>query len=398
MEDHRWLIPLAVAPLALRLRLLQPSATVAGFMVGLAVVHSPQQPQHSLMLLVFFAAGSGATKLTARIRKRRGAASTASAAAKQQPAAPPAGRLRRSARARSPSASPAPAATAHVAASDVVDAKRGRSLQQVLAVGLVPALLCLGQEHWHPNWRLSYLSYLAVCAGDTLASEFGSLAARPPLLIITLRPVAAGTDGGISLPGTLASLFGGALVGACSGTVEGVVVGVAAGGAGSLLDSVLGAMLQRPERLAGRPALWKALNCLVNLLSASVVAAVAPLAATHAQLVLPVLGLLLLLLCAATAELSGTAARKILHLGTSVLIVYTDLTSPAHLPGSSSRLLLLALSATVAVAALLSRSWSSSPLHRFEVVPERPAPGIALYAAAVLGVLLIKQPIDCTLG
>eukprot|EP01043_Picozoa_sp_COSAG02_P027313 COSAG02_NODE_1605_length_11721_cov_163.467475_1_plen_402_part_00 len=375
-EDVRWALPLVIAALALRLRLLQPLAAVAGLAVGLCVIYSPQQPAHSLMLLTFFVAGSGSTKLTARLRAKKAAAAAAAAAKVISEAVDGKPRQRRRRRtSRSPSAPPSAAAaawtTTHVKASDASDAKRGRTLAQVLAVGLVPALLCVAQERWHTDWGLCYLCYLAACAGDTLASEFGSLASARPLLVTTLRPVAAGQDGAISLAGTIASLVGGALVGACAGTPAGLLQGIVAGGAGSLLDSVLGALLQRPELLAGKPRLWKSLNCLVNLFSSSAIAAAAPLAAEHARLVLPPLALLLLLLCAATTGLSGTDARKVLHLGTSVLIVFTDAASPSHLPGSTIRPLLLALAALVAAGSALSwsRAWSSSPLSRFEAAP-----------------------------
>lgn len=340
-DDSRWVVPLVVAALALRLRLLQwPGATLAGLFVGLAVVYSPHQPQHAAMLLAFFIAGSGSTKLTARVRRKRSADTAAPPPTTAKPVTKGSGTRRRRS-SRSPSAAPPAVATTETIKeeSDAADAKRGRALQQVLAVGLVPALLCLGRERCHPQWQVCYLCYLAACAGDTLASEFGSLAATPPLLITTLQPVAPGTDGGISLPGTLASLLGGALVGGCSGTSAGLAQGLVAGGAGSLLDSLLGVVLQPPQLLAGRPRLWKTLNCLVNLLSASAIAVLAPTAVQHSELVLPPLGLLLLLLCTATIAndtLPAHAKRKMLHLGTSVLIILTDRHAPVHLAVDSS--------------------------------------------------------------
>ena len=405
MDEKRWVIPVVVAMVALRLRLLQPAASIGGLLVGLAVIYSPHQPEHAAMLLVFFVAGSGSTKLTSRLRKQlapRAAAPLPSGANRVAGASPRQPQRRRRGPTRSPSASPAVATVGIIkVASDESDAKRGRTLQQVMAVGLVPALLCIFREQVHTSWQLCYLCYLAACAGDTLASEFGSLTARPPLLVTTLRPVPAGTDGGISLVGTLASLCGGAMVGACSGDGIGLVQGLVAGGTGSLLDSLLGAALQPPQRLAGQPGMWKALNCLVNLLSATAVAAAAPFAMEQANLVAPVLALLLLLVCAATAGLSATAARKVLHVGTSLLVVHTDKCAPAHLPGASStRALMIGMSATAAVGGALSwcRRWDSSPLLFFEKKASQPAPGIALYAAAVLVILLARLPVDASLG
>lgn len=64
---------------------------------------------------------------------------------------------------------------------------------------------------WLP---LRSTSHFACCLGDTLASELGILSSHPPILITTLRTVPPGTNGGISLGGTLASLFGGLSMGA----------------------------------------------------------------------------------------------------------------------------------------------------------------------------------------
>lgn len=56
-------------------------------------------------------------------------------------------------------------------------------------------------------------SHFACCLGDTLASELGILSKSPPILITTLKPVPPGTNGGMSLTGTLASIAGGAIMG-----------------------------------------------------------------------------------------------------------------------------------------------------------------------------------------
>ncbi|KAG1750648.1 integral membrane protein DUF92-domain-containing protein [Suillus paluster] len=106
------------------------------------------------------------------------------------------------------------------------------------------------------------LGHFACCLGDTLASELGILSSRPPILITTLKTVPPGTNGGVSLGGTLASLFGGLAVGVtmfisliienahCRGSWMTILPslvfwGGVAGAGGSLLDSFLGATLQR---------------------------------------------------------------------------------------------------------------------------------------------------------
>ncbi|KAI0074708.1 hypothetical protein K474DRAFT_1513940 [Panus rudis PR-1116 ss-1] len=105
------------------------------------------------------------------------------------------------------------------------------------------------------------LGHFACCLGDTLASELGILSKSPPRLITTLRTVPPGTNGGVSLTGTLASVAGGVIMGltmafdllveskACRGSLgevfSVVAWGAAAGLLGSLLDSVMGATIQR---------------------------------------------------------------------------------------------------------------------------------------------------------
>ena len=55
--------------------------------------------------------------------------------------------------------------------------------------------------------------HFACCLGDTLASELGILSPTPPILITTLKSVPPGTNGAISLGGTLASIAGGLIMG-----------------------------------------------------------------------------------------------------------------------------------------------------------------------------------------
>ncbi|KAH8924068.1 hypothetical protein BT69DRAFT_1261722 [Atractiella rhizophila] len=103
------------------------------------------------------------------------------------------------------------------------------------------------------------VAFWSVCAGDTLSSELGILSSQPPLLITTLRPVPKGTNGGVSSLGLLSSLLGGLLIGftaTISLLIQNpicgweraahlVLVGAGSGVLGSLLDSLLGATLQQ---------------------------------------------------------------------------------------------------------------------------------------------------------
>jgi len=109
----------------------------------------------------------------------------------------------------------------------------------------------------------AYLGHYACCAGDTWASELGVLASAEPFLITNwFKRVPAGTNGGVTVRGTLASLAGGVTMGlgfAVVGCyqVHGmfwmrgnyqwrgcITLGACAAVLGSLLDSLFGATLQ----------------------------------------------------------------------------------------------------------------------------------------------------------
>ncbi|TFK35853.1 integral membrane family protein [Crucibulum laeve] len=99
------------------------------------------------------------------------------------------------------------------------------------------------------GWSRALLHF-ACCLGDTLASELGILSRSQPRLITTFRPVPPGTNGAMSVGGTIASVVGGLIVGALVGgtlvlenaacgvgvLVETVGWGMAAGGIGSLVS------------------------------------------------------------------------------------------------------------------------------------------------------------------
>lgn len=128
-----------------------------------------------------------------------------------------------------------------------------RDWGQVLANGALGALLALA---WALNGEASYLwwAFLGAMASvnaDTWATELGVLNPVPPRSIISGRRVAAGTSGGVSAYGTLASLGGGGLIGLAaalsfpaSGIWRPLLIGAVAGLAGSLFDSLLGATVQ----------------------------------------------------------------------------------------------------------------------------------------------------------
>ncbi len=143
-----------------------------------------------------------------------------------------------------------PGAALRNARTSQVVAKGGeRDAVQVLANGGVFAAAALGTIlASHPAWAAAGLGALAAASSDTWATEIGTLARGQPRSILTWRPVPHGTSGGVTAPGTLASLAGAAFVPAVAlglGWEPWIALAAAVGGfAGATADSLLGATLQ----------------------------------------------------------------------------------------------------------------------------------------------------------
>lgn len=109
---------------------------------------------------------------------------------------------------------------------------------------------------------LMAVASLATAAADTTASEIGQLLGRRPFLPLTLRRVETGTEGAISVEGTLAGLAAGLLVAAIGsaalGRLDWSIVGLITASAflGSYLESIAGSW----NRRAGSPVANGALN------------------------------------------------------------------------------------------------------------------------------------------
>lgn len=132
----------------------------------------------------------------------------------------------------------------------------GRAASQVLAnLGAAAACgIASILAHQPELWLLGLSAALAEAAADTVSSEYGQATGDKAYLITTWEVVPAGTDGGISLPGTLAGIAAAVLLSLICAAVglvprRWIAVIVAAAVLGMFADSYLGAWLERRRQL-----------------------------------------------------------------------------------------------------------------------------------------------------
>ena len=124
-----------------------------------------------------------------------------------------------------------------------------------------------------PLLLIGFAASFAAKLADTFGSEIGKRWGRHTVLITTLRPVAPGTEGAISLEGTTASLLGSALMAALM-----LALGLLAGSGTWLLVTLVGLGATLIESLIGASAQqrWGWLsNELVNGLQTAIAALLA---------------------------------------------------------------------------------------------------------------------------
>jgi uncharacterized protein (TIGR00297 family) len=126
----------------------------------------------------------------------------------------------------------------------------------------------------HPLiFALAFAGAFATAAADTSSSEIGQVLGRRTFLPTTFKTVPRGTEGAISLEGTLAGVLASAVI-ACLGAAVGlypwlgVLPVVFAAFVGTMFESIVGAALEKRRLLDN-----EALNFLNTLVGAAIAAA-----------------------------------------------------------------------------------------------------------------------------
>jgi uncharacterized protein (TIGR00297 family) len=119
----------------------------------------------------------------------------------------------------------------------------------ICALGVAAIRLGWLDPGWESLLLLGYVASFSTKLADTTASEVGKAYGKSTFLITTLKPVPRGTEGAVSLEGTLAGIVGGitiCLVAYSLGmiTLTGVIICTIAAFIATNLESVIGATLQ----------------------------------------------------------------------------------------------------------------------------------------------------------
>jgi len=157
----------------------------------------------------------------------------------------------------------------------LAETKHGRATSQIVAnLGVASAVALL--HGLTGAAECACVALLAEATADTVSSELGPLFRGRTLLLTTLHPVEPGTDGGISLGGTLCGIAAAAIITVIGATTMHLPlleaeIAFPAALAGFFADSLLGATLERRGWIG---------NDWVNFFSTAVTAAIAlPIAA-----------------------------------------------------------------------------------------------------------------------
>lgn len=131
----------------------------------------------------------------------------------------------------------------------------GRTASQVLAnLGVAAAAGLLYANSGKAIFIVAVAAALGEAAADTVSSEYGQARSEKAVLITTWQEVPAGTDGGVSVAGTIAGMLAAAVISGVCVAVGLVIwrwfwIPTVAAIFGMVVDSFLGAWLERRNSL-----------------------------------------------------------------------------------------------------------------------------------------------------
>ena len=223
------LVNAALAGAAYAAKTVNPSGVIAGFLVGFLIYFFLDWEGY-LLLLAFFVIGSGCTKFGYKTK------------------------------------------AAHKIAQEGGGRRGARHAFANAGVATACALFAAVTDH-PILFGLAFAGAFATAAADTASSEIGQVLGRRTFLLTTFRPVPRGTEGAVSLEGTLAGVVASLVIAAIGAAVGlypwiGVLPIVLAAFVGTTFESLVGAALEKRELLDN-----EALNFLNTLVGALVAAA-----------------------------------------------------------------------------------------------------------------------------
>ena len=138
---------------------------------------------------------------------------------------------------------------ARKAALGAAQADRGRRGARHAAANCAVGLVLAGTMKFYgatPALETAFVASFATAAADTAGSEIGPLLGRTAVLPVSLKRVAPGTPGAVSLEGTLASVLAAALISAL-----GLAVGLASSGKLAIVAAISAVLAALAESVLG---------------------------------------------------------------------------------------------------------------------------------------------------
>lgn len=128
-----------------------------------------------------------------------------------------------------------------------------RTSKNVISNGIVAVMMAAFGGYYLP-FVGGFIGAIATATADTLASEIGVL--HQPRLLTTFQKVDPGTDGAVSVLGTVTGMVGAAVIGISAyflgiiaNPFSALLVSIVSGTVGCFMDSFLGATFERREWL-----------------------------------------------------------------------------------------------------------------------------------------------------